>query len=50
MQRTVQIQFIRAGYWWLSQESGLLTTVGPTGCMHKEGVTDEHVSSGAGRK
>ena len=50
IQRTIQIQSIRDCYWWLSQESGLLTTVGPTGCMHQEGVTDEHVTSGAGGK
>ena len=48
MQRTIQIQSVRDRYRWLSQESGLCTTVGPTGCMDQEGVTDEHVTGGTG--
>ena len=47
MQGTIQIQSIRNRDRWLSQESGVRTTVGPGGGMHQEGVTDEHVTSGA---
>ena len=35
---------------WLGQEAGSLPAVGPTGCMHQEGVADEHVARRAGLK
>ena len=41
---TIQLEFIRDCYRWLGQESGLFAPVGPTGCVHQEGVTDEHVA------
>ena len=42
----IQNKSTRDSYWRLSEESGLLTSVRPTGCVHQEGVADEHITSG----